>query len=82
MAALTTSLISNSLTPIAMNSTRKVSILFIGTFGVSTTKFFLMQGYYTVGSVFETWVCSGSPSLTVPSGHSLVQVDVASTWVQ
>lgn len=46
----------------------------------STTTYFKMRGYYTVGSVYETYIVTGSPSLTVPSGHVLTNIIVASTW--
>lgn len=33
---------------------------------------FLMRGYYVSGAVWEVWTSRGSPSLTPPSGHTLV----------
>lgn len=47
---------------------------------VPSTVYYKMRGYYTIGSVYETYIVTGSPSLTVPSGHVLTNIIVASTW--
>jgi hypothetical protein len=46
------------------------------------TKYYQMQGWYVAGQVYEVWVDVGTPSNNPPSGHTLIDVAVAATWVQ
>lgn len=48
--------------------------------GGGAINYYRMRGYYTLGSVYEYWVVSEEPSLTPPSGHSLTNIVIASTW--
>ena len=43
--------------------------------------YYKMRGFYTVGGVYESYVVTGSPSFTVPSGHTLTNIVVAAVWV-
>jgi hypothetical protein len=45
-----------------------------------TTTYYKMRGYYVSGSVYETYVVSGSPSAIPPSGHVLIDVAIVATW--
>lgn len=45
-----------------------------------TTTYYKMRGYYSVGSVYETYVVTGAPSSTPPSGHVLTDVAIVATW--
>jgi hypothetical protein len=45
-----------------------------------TTTYYKMRGYYTIGSVYETYVVIGAPSSTPPSGHVLTDVAIVATW--
>lgn len=47
---------------------------------VSITVYYKMRGYYTIGGVYETYVVTGSPNLTPPSGHSLTNIAVVASW--
>jgi hypothetical protein len=42
----------------------------------STIHTYKMRGYYAAGATYETWVSIGSPSVTPPSGHTLLDVEV------
>ncbi len=44
-------------------------------------QYYKMIGYYLAGSVFEVWVALNAPSSTPPSGHSLQDITVSSTWL-
>ena len=48
--------------------------------GSSATTYYKMRGYYVIGSVYEVYVVTGSPSSTPPSGHTLTNVAVIDTW--
>jgi hypothetical protein len=47
---------------------------------VASITYFKMRGYYTIGGVYETYIVTGSPSLTVPSGHVLTNIAVVTSW--
>jgi len=48
--------------------------------GPTVTTYYKMRGYYVAGAVYETWVVTGDPSVTPPSGHTLTNVVIVSTW--
>ena len=48
--------------------------------GPTITTYYKMRGYYVAGSVYETWVVTEAPSITPPSGHTLSNVVIISTW--
>jgi hypothetical protein len=48
--------------------------------GGGAVTYYKMRGYYVIGAVYETYVVSGSPSSTPPSGHVLIDVAIVSTW--
>ena len=48
--------------------------------GGGTVTYYKMRGYYVTGAVYETYVVSGSPSSTPPSGHVLIDVAIVATW--
>lgn len=41
--------------------------------------YYLVRGYYTTGSVYETWVTTDL-NATPPSGHSLIDIAIISQW--
>jgi len=45
-----------------------------------SVRYYNLRGYYTVGTVFESWV-SQDPASTPPSGHSLTNITIVSSWV-
>ncbi len=58
------------------------NIEFVGGGGdIVTTTYYKMRGYYTIGSVYETYVVADSPSPTPPSGHILTDVVIIDTWI-
>ena len=48
--------------------------------GGGITTYFKMRGFYVAGAVYEVFVVTGAPSSTPPSGHTLINVAVVSTW--
>jgi len=46
----------------------------------SSITYYKMRGFYTIGGVYETYIVSGSPSLSPPSGHSLTNIAVVAVW--
>lgn len=44
------------------------------------TTYYKMRGYYLTGLVYETFVVTGSPSSTPPSGHILQDIAIVDTW--
>ena len=48
--------------------------------GATTVTYYKMRGYYVAGSVWETWVSTGSPG-SPPSGHTLIDTVIVSKWV-
>jgi hypothetical protein len=44
-------------------------------------QYYKMVGYYSVGSVYEVWITLNAPNSTPPSGHSLQNITVSSTWL-
>lgn len=48
--------------------------------GGGSTIYYKMRGFFVSGSVYETYVVTGSPSATPPSGHTLIDVAIVSTW--
>lgn len=42
--------------------------------------YYQMRGWYAAGGVYETWVATGAPSMTPPSGHTLTGIVVVATW--
>lgn len=44
-------------------------------------QYYKMMGYYTIGAVFEIWIALNAPNSTPPSGHSLSNITVSSTWL-
>lgn len=48
--------------------------------GPSLINYYKMRGYYVAGSTYETYVVTGSPSTTPPSGHTLIDVAIVSEW--
>jgi hypothetical protein len=45
-------------------------------------KYFQMRGWYISGETYETWVVANVPSSIPPSGHILIDVEIAATWTQ
>ena len=45
-------------------------------------KYFQMRGWYVSGEIYETWVVSSIPSSNPPSGHTLIDIEIAATWTQ
>ena len=35
---------------------------------------FKMRGWYVIGGVYEVWTSTGTPNLTPPSGHTLLDI--------
>jgi hypothetical protein len=48
--------------------------------GIVEITYYKMQGYYVAGAVYETWVGIGSPNTNPPSGHTLINITVVSTF--
>ena len=46
----------------------------------TTVTYYKMMGYYVSGSTYETYVVNGVPSPIPPSGHTLVDVIIISSW--
>lgn len=63
---------------IGINQPRSFDVEGDGGGGITT--YYKMRGYYVVGAVYETYVVTGSPSSTPPSGHTLIDVVIVSTW--
>ena len=53
-----------------------------GISGSSLVTYYKMRGYYVAGGVYETYTTIGAPSETPPSGHTLTNVAIVSTWRQ
>lgn len=51
------------------------------TLPASRIQYYKMIGYYAVGSVYEVWITLNAPNSTPPSGHSLQNITVSSTWL-
>lgn len=47
----------------------------------NTFTYYKMCGYYVAGSAFEAWVSTGTPAITPPSGHTLQNVFIVTTWI-
>lgn len=47
----------------------------------SRIQYYKMMGYYSIGSVYEIWIALNAPNSTPPSGHSLQNITVTSTWL-
>ena len=43
--------------------------------------YFKMEGYNPITAQYENWHCMGAPLLTPPSGNSLVNISVVTSWV-
>lgn len=63
---------------IDINQPRSFNV--IGSGGGGITTYYKMRGYYVTGSVYETYVVTGNPSETPPSGHTLIDVSIVATW--
>jgi len=48
--------------------------------GGSVTTYYKMRGYYVVGSIYETYVVINNPNTPPPSGHTLIDIAIVSTW--
>lgn len=48
--------------------------------GGGATTYYKMRGYFVSGAVYETYVVTGTPSSTPPSGHTLIDVAIVATW--
>jgi hypothetical protein len=48
--------------------------------GIVEITYYKMQGYYVAGAIYETWVGIGSPNTNPPSGHTLTNIVVVSTF--
>lgn len=48
--------------------------------GIVEITYYKMQGFFAAGSVYETWVGVGSPNTSPPSGHTLTNIVVVSTF--
>jgi hypothetical protein len=48
--------------------------------GGSVTTYYKMRGYYVVGAVYETYVVANNPNTPPPSGHTLIDIAIVSTW--
>ena len=46
----------------------------------SFTYYFKMRGYYAAGDTYEIYVVADDPFTTPPSGHTLTQLIILSTW--
>lgn len=51
-----------------------------GVSGSSSTTYYKMRGFYTLGGVYETYIVTDAPSLSPPSGHTLTNIVVAAFW--
>ena len=60
----------------------RVSSVITSISGGTIHTYYKMQGYYVAGAAYETWVSIDSPSLTPPSGHSLINIAVVGKWSQ
>jgi hypothetical protein len=49
--------------------------------GSQVTIYYEMQGYRPNTSDFETWVVTGTPSTSNPSGQPIQNVRIISSWV-
>ena len=47
---------------------------------VSTTLYYLMRGYRTLTSDYETWVATGSPNSNNPSGQPITNITIQLQW--
>lgn len=45
------------------------------------TQYFMMRGYYVSGATYETWISTGTPNTTPPSGHTLTNITITATWI-
>lgn len=43
-------------------------------------QYFKIRGYYVAGSTYEVWISQVVPNLTPPSGHTLTNITIVSTW--
>ena len=48
--------------------------------GGGVTTYYKMRGYYVVGAVYETYVVINDPNTPPPSGHTLIDIAIVSTW--
>jgi hypothetical protein len=44
------------------------------------TIYYKMRGYYVDGSTYETYILTGTPTGFPPSGHTLTNICIISTW--
>jgi hypothetical protein len=65
---------------IDVNQPRSFNVTGGGGGGGGTTTYYKMRGYFVSGAVYETYVVTGSPSSTPPSGHTLIDVAIVATW--
>lgn len=47
----------------------------------SRIQYYKMVGYYAIDAVYEVWIALNAPNSTPPSGHSLQNITVSSTWL-
>lgn len=59
---------------------QRTNSLITNVVGTTVHTYYKMQGYYVAGAVYETWVSTDAPSLTPPSGHSLINIAVVGKW--
>ncbi len=70
---------SGNLNPEQVLSSRTNSIITNVT-GSTVHTYYKMQGYNVGSAAYETWVSTDAPSLTPPSGHSLINIAVVGKW--